>query len=265
VLNKKVISHGMHVTIEHDKGSKRILYDDDGKLVYKKHMFYPYGYFTNTKGRDGDDVDCFLGPLTDAKFAYVIHMKDLGPDKAAREDEDKCMLGFGSEAEAKQAFLLHYKESFFGGMSVIPIDEFRKKLKTASLPYRRKKITAVTRAFVGLLVCAAGLFAQRTTITGTFRYPDATPVSGRVTIQLLRNGSYTCVLPAQIIASFQVTVAITAGSLGTLSLYPNSCLTPVQNYIVTVYDQNGNQLYKGAWLVPQQTTADVTVISYVAP
>jgi hypothetical protein len=257
----------MHVTIEHDKGSKRTLYDDQGKLVYSKHMYAPYGYFTNTKGRDGDDVDVFLGPIQDAKFAYVIHMKDMGPDKAAREDEDKCMIGFASEEAAKTAFLLHYAPNFFGGMSVIPMEDFKKKLKEASLPYRRKKLTAAARLAAGMILCVVAAKAQLTTITGTFRNPDSTTFNGKVTIQLERNASVqnTCVTPAQVISFTQISRAINSGLMAPLQLYPTSCLVPKQYYLVYVYNQSGTQLYRGLWSVPTTSPVDVTQISYVNP
>lgn len=142
VLNKKVVSHGLPITIEHAQGSKRELYDDAGKLVYSKTMYFPYGFFGGTAGRDGDDVDVFLGPLKDAKEIFIVHMKDLGPDRAAREDEDKVFLGWRSANDAKAAFLMHYPSSFFGGMTVLPLAEFKKKLKTASLKYHERKIHA---------------------------------------------------------------------------------------------------------------------------
>src|SRR5690349_2375838 len=92
----KMKVHGLAVTIEHSRGTVRRLHDDTGKLVYAKTMQAHYGYFDKTKGRDGDEVDCFVGPVKDAKEVYIIHMLDKGPTKRAREDEDKCMLGYPS-------------------------------------------------------------------------------------------------------------------------------------------------------------------------
>lgn len=141
-VNRKVKSHGLKVVIEHPKGTIRELHDDDGKLVYRKYMFHHYGYFPGTKGRDGDGVDVFLGPVKNAKSVFVVHMKDMGPRVDEREDEDKVMLGWPSADLAKNAFLKHYPANFFGSMTTLDLDEFKKKMETASLPYRRKKITA---------------------------------------------------------------------------------------------------------------------------
>lgn len=140
---KKTEVHGLPVTIEHPRGTERKLHDDNGNVVFKKLMLHHYGYFDGTKGRDGDEVDCFVGPLGDAaKEVYVIHMKDLGPVPAEREDEDKCFVGFPSADAAKAAFVHHYPQSFYDGMTALSVADFKSKMATASLPYRRKKITA---------------------------------------------------------------------------------------------------------------------------
>lgn len=143
----KLQRHGMPITIEHPKGSTRVLHDDKGNEVYKKRMFHSYGYLDKTKGRDGDEVDCFLGPNQNSKCVYVIHMIDLGPVPSEREDEDKCFIGFDSSEAAKQAFFLHYARSFFGGMTELSVADFKKKMKTASLPYRSKMLRAGARRY----------------------------------------------------------------------------------------------------------------------
>lgn len=133
---------GLPVTIEHPKGTLRELKDDSGNVVYRKHMFADYGFFNGTKGRDGDEVDCMLGPVKNPTEAYVVHMRDMGPVKHEREDEDKVMLGYPTADAAKSAFLLHYPKNFYDGMSTLPIAKFAQAMKTASMPYRRSKITA---------------------------------------------------------------------------------------------------------------------------
>jgi hypothetical protein len=140
--NKKMTVSGLPVTIEVPRGKDRVLHDDDGKQVYRRRMFHHYGFLNGTKGRDGDEVDVFVGPISDAKEAYIIHMRDMGPVPEEREDEDKVFLGFSSADAAKAAFLLHYPPTFYDGMTALPIEQFKKKLATASLPYRKKKITA---------------------------------------------------------------------------------------------------------------------------
>jgi hypothetical protein len=142
-VNRKVRSHGLPITIEAPKYTNRTLHDENAKLVYSRFMHHDYGYISKTTGRDGDEVDVFVGPMKNAAEVYVVHMIDKGPDKSAREDEDKCFVGFQSADAARAAFLAHYPKDFYGGMTALPLAVFKQKLKTANLPYRRKKITAV--------------------------------------------------------------------------------------------------------------------------
>jgi hypothetical protein len=56
-------------------------------------------------------------------------------------DEDKVYLGFPSADFVKQVFLQHYDDDrFFGGMTVLPWDEFEKKVLATK--DKSKKITA---------------------------------------------------------------------------------------------------------------------------
>lgn len=142
VVNKKMKRHGLAITIEHPKGSVRVLHDDKGRPVYQKLMHSDYGYFNKTKGRDGDEVDCLVGPIQNAKEVFIVHMKDMGPVKSEREDEDKCMVGYQSADAAKAAFLAHYPATFYDGMTALPVAVFKKRLKTAQLPHMKKKLTA---------------------------------------------------------------------------------------------------------------------------
>lgn len=141
-VNRKLKVAGLPIVIEHPKGSQRLLHNDAGEVVYKVHMHYSYGFVSGTKGRDGDEVDVFVGPIRVPKDVFIIHMVDRGPDKKEREDEDKVMLGFPSADAAKSGFLLHYPKSFYGGMTCLPLDVFKKRLKEAQKPHRRKMLHA---------------------------------------------------------------------------------------------------------------------------
>ena len=142
IANKKTVHQGMKITIEAPRGTDRVLHDDEGKQVYRRRMYHDYGYIDGTKGRDGDEVDCFVGPITNAPEVFIIHMKDMGANVTEREDEDKCFIGFSSADTAKAAFLMHYPASFYDGMTSLPVDVFKKRLAQASQPHRKKKITA---------------------------------------------------------------------------------------------------------------------------
>ena len=114
---------GFEITIENPKGSKRY-YGKEGEKynVMKNH----YGYFSRSKGTDGDQVDVFLGPDTD-KFSrvYVIDQKVNG-----EFDESKVMLGFKTKKEAKAAYFDNYEENWHGFMHItgVSLKTFKKWL-----------------------------------------------------------------------------------------------------------------------------------------
>jgi hypothetical protein len=141
-IAKRITHSGLRISIEHPRGTTRLLKDDEGKVVWKKYMHHDYGFFENTDGRDGDEVDVMMGPLTNPDDVFIIHMIDKGPDVDEREDEDKVMLGFPNADAAKVAFHLHYPENFYGGMTVLPMKLFKKRLAHAQKPYTNRKLTA---------------------------------------------------------------------------------------------------------------------------
>jgi len=121
---------GLPIVIENPKGSTRNWVDSDGTAGSTK-MKYDYGYVEGTCGPDGDGVDVYLGPNPDAHWVYVIHQmsKASGFQKF---DEDKVMLGFDSANHARDAYLGQYDdERFFGGMSQMTVDDFKRQLITA--------------------------------------------------------------------------------------------------------------------------------------
>lgn len=116
---------GFDISIENPKGSLREGVNKTGK-PWQRKMYFDYGYIRRTEGVDGDHVDVYVGPDEDAKYVYIVHQKKAD---TGEYDEDKCMLGFRSEAEAKQAYLMHYnKPGFFGAISAVPLEMFREKV-----------------------------------------------------------------------------------------------------------------------------------------
>lgn len=117
--------NGLNISIENKKGSVRRGTDPDGHEWAIK-MHYDYGYIRGTEGVDGDHVDCYIGDNENARNVYIIHQKILGTDIY---DEDKCMLGFSTLADAKTAYLRQYdKPGFFGGVDTVPFDVFKKNV-----------------------------------------------------------------------------------------------------------------------------------------
>lgn len=133
---------GLKISIENRKGGVRKWYDPHNDEKGRTKMLYPYGYIKGTVGTDGDHVDCFIGPNEDAKYVYIIDT-NKAPD-FKQFDEQKCMLGFDSREEAKNAYLAHYNDArFFRDMKEVPFDKFKEKvLKT--LHSRKKKLASNT-------------------------------------------------------------------------------------------------------------------------
>jgi uncharacterized protein len=113
---------GLRVDVENLAGSVR-----HGRNHHTR-MTAPYGYIRNTEGTDGDEVDCFVGSVLDAPYAYVIHTKNPATDEY---DEDKVILGVESARRAQELFEENYdRPGFFESMERMTIPELKKKLKT---------------------------------------------------------------------------------------------------------------------------------------
>lgn len=122
---------GLPIVIENLAGSYREWTDRDGKTG-RTAMQWPYGYFADHLGADGDELDCYIGPDENAPFVYIVHQ--LAVPDYVRFDEDKVLLGFASEQAAKAVYLQHRSDGdkAYGGMSVIPAERFIAKLKSRS-------------------------------------------------------------------------------------------------------------------------------------
>lgn len=118
---------GFEVTIENPEGSKRSGTDGGGNR-WETTMHNAYGYFKRTKGKDGDQVDTFLGPNPETGKIFVIDQMD---SNTGMFDEHKVMLGFNSEEQAKTAYLSNYSKGWsgLGAITEMGRDEFKKWLK----------------------------------------------------------------------------------------------------------------------------------------
>lgn len=127
-LQDKYRFNDISIHIENKKGSVRKWYDPHNKKSGSTKMRYDYGYIKNAVGSDDEPIDVYVGPNEDAKFVYVVHQNKA--PKFNKYDEDKVMLGFRSEEDAKKAYLKQYNdERFYGGMSSMPFKTFKKKIK----------------------------------------------------------------------------------------------------------------------------------------
>ena len=118
---------GIPIAIENRKGSVRKGVDADG-TPWRTVMRHPYGYIKKTKGADGEEVDCFVGPEKGSPHAYVVHQNK---EDGKTYDEDKVMLGFKSEDHARDEYRKHYnKGSFLGAIKTVPIERLKELILT---------------------------------------------------------------------------------------------------------------------------------------
>lgn len=113
---------GLTIAIENPAGSVR------RGPGWEQRMRYDYGEIVGSCGVDGDPVDVFVGPNPEAPMVYVVHQRKRG--RWAEYDEDKCMVGFDSEEDARAAFLSCYTDPrFLGPITTMPVDEFVEKVR----------------------------------------------------------------------------------------------------------------------------------------
>lgn len=127
---KRYRFQGLPIAVENMAGSLRQWRDPgpNGGTIGATTMLYDYGFIEGHLSGDDEELDCYVGPDAAADHVYVVHQL-LAPD-FKKQDEDKVMLGFAGADAAKAAYLAHRDSAdAFGGMSVIPLDVFKGKLK----------------------------------------------------------------------------------------------------------------------------------------
>lgn len=128
-----VTIRGFKISIENAKGSKRKWVDEKGNEgfnIMKNH----YGYFSKTKGHDGDHIDVFIGEYLEFDKIFVVDQKK----KDGTFDESKVMLGFKDKTEAKNAYLSNFTPDWKGFMAITEVTvEFFKKWLYDGLKQRK--------------------------------------------------------------------------------------------------------------------------------
>ena len=141
-----VLVHGLDISIETARGSRRSGVDPSGKpwsVVLPNH----YGYVKRTEGADGEHVDCYIGPHLDSKEIYVI---DQVHADSQDFDEHKAFIGFLSEDQAiaayNRAFSDHRGPDRMGAITTMSIQEFKDWLKHGDTtePLASKSVTMNT-------------------------------------------------------------------------------------------------------------------------
>lgn len=119
--------NGMKIKIENPQGSVRRGVGPDGK-AWETKMAHHYGEFQGTVGADGDKLDVFLGPRKDSDKVYVIDQVN----KDGSFDEHKVMMGFTTEADARQGYLANYEKGWtgLGAITEMSPEQFREWAKS---------------------------------------------------------------------------------------------------------------------------------------
>lgn len=129
---------GFDISIENPKGTYRCGKDSNGK-EWKNKMVHHYGYFKRTLGKDGDHIDCFIGPNIKSELVFIINQ--IKPSSGIF-DEHKVMLGFESLEEAKDGYLANYTPGWkgLGDIQSMTVDQFRTWLEKADTTKKAKAV-----------------------------------------------------------------------------------------------------------------------------
>ena len=113
---------GLPIRIEIEAGEVKSGVDEAGRAWSHTYKF-PYGEVLKTSSlADGDPVDVYLGPDQLAPTAFVVHQSKSD----GNYDEDKCFLGFATEAAAVLAYKQHGPVWGFGSIDSMTFEEFRR-------------------------------------------------------------------------------------------------------------------------------------------
>ena len=120
--------HGMDVSIENPKGSIRRSKDPSNPWE-SPELPADYGYIKGTSGRDGDQVDVYIGPNPASDRVFVIDQMDL---KTGKFDEHKAVLGAAELGEAVDLYVNSFDDPTLdriGDVTEMSVDEFRQWVK----------------------------------------------------------------------------------------------------------------------------------------
>lgn len=133
---------GLDISIENPQGSTRRGVDASGK-PWETKMRAHYGYFGQSKAKDGDHVDVFVKAGTPEDFSGTVFVVDQIDPKTGKYDEAKVMLGFGSEEDARAGYLANYSEGWsgLGAITALPMRAFKAWVKSGEAKHPLGDIT----------------------------------------------------------------------------------------------------------------------------
>jgi len=105
----RVVLLGWNIDIENIRGQVRSGVDVNG-VPWKSRMFDHYGYFVDTYGKDGDEVDVFInGKATREEInnrpIFTVKQVDV---VTGEYDEDKVVLGAENGTHARAIYMRNY-------------------------------------------------------------------------------------------------------------------------------------------------------------
>jgi hypothetical protein len=125
-LQSQVVFQDIPIAIENKAGTIRRWKDAEGNSGETK-MLVGYGYIKRTNGIDEDEVDVFVGPDPRAEMVYVIEQQI---PQTGLYDEQKCMLGFGSQSDAEQMYQAHFNRLDFAlYTTAMTVEHFKRWLQ----------------------------------------------------------------------------------------------------------------------------------------
>ncbi len=109
---KSVTFQDIAILIDRPKGFVQTGKDKDGNDWSRTYQT-DYGFFPQTKGGDGEDLDVFIGPNAEStRVFWATQKKDDGSF-----DEYKVFVGYDTEVAALQAYAAHIPTKFLADMT----------------------------------------------------------------------------------------------------------------------------------------------------
>lgn len=117
---------GLPITIEYRKGDLK-----PGKDTYGWPMYADYGFFNNSSGADGEDLDVFIGPDKESPRVFLLALMEEDVF-----DEHKVLLGFLTFKDAEL-----FSRDQYGSWKVGPIIEISMEDLKETLELQSPKVS----------------------------------------------------------------------------------------------------------------------------
>jgi hypothetical protein len=122
---RHVTWNGLDMAIETEAGGQRTGIGPDGQ-PWAVTLTSPYGYIKGTKGRDGEQIDAYLGPNPDSPHVFIADQID---PRAGAFDEHKALIGYPDESAARAAFEQGFQDDsgkrHLGALTRLTVEGFK--------------------------------------------------------------------------------------------------------------------------------------------